>query len=247
LDGESVDQSQTLGATNIIVRRHGTGPTTEQQRMPRIIAKAGDPRVRARQNTLRGARRQIVIDAARRVFERVGLEGASIRLIAAEAGCTTGAIYPWFAGKEEVYAAILAESLDSLAAFIANRITRESNGSARARAAIEAFYRYYQKNPNELSLGLYLFRAQGVQPVGLKPALNRDLNARLAFAFDHIAGAISEAGFDEPDGRAADGVAHATGLLILTAAGRMKVFRSRPDELMIRYLGTAFPETGDSI
>ena len=211
--------------------------------MPRMARKPDDPRIRARQDTLRDARRQVVIEAARRVFERVGLEGASIRLIAAEAGCTTGAIYPWFAGKEEVYAAILAESLDSLAAFVAKRLTRESDTCARARAGIEAFYRYYQKTPDELSLGLYLFRARGVQPVGLKPELNRDLNARLALAFDHIAGAIAEAGFDNPDGRAADGVAHATGLLILTGAGRMKVFRSRPDELMIRYLGTAFPQT----
>jgi TetR/AcrR family transcriptional regulator len=210
--------------------------------MPRIIRKPKDPRVRARQDTLREARRQVVIDAARRVFESVGLEGASIRMIAAEAGCTTGAIYPWFAGKEEVYAAILAESLDRLAAFIARRIARESDMSSRARVGIEAFYRYYQKNPAELSLGLYLFRAQGVQPVGLKPELNRDLNARLASAVEHIATAISEAGFDDPAGRAADGVCHASGLLILTNAGRMKVLRSRPDELMIRYLVTVLPE-----
>ena len=82
--------------------------------MPRMVQEQDDPRVRARQDVLRDARRQVIIDAARRVFERAGLEGASIRMIAAEAGCTTGAIYPWFAGKEEVYAAILAGSLDRL-------------------------------------------------------------------------------------------------------------------------------------
>lgn len=209
--------------------------------MPRIVRERSDPRVRARQNTLRDARRQVIVDAARRVFEGVGLEGASIRLIAAEAGCTTGAIYPWFAGKEEIYAAILAESLDRLAAYVAERIARESLVALKARAGIEAFYRYYQKTPDELSLGLYLFRGQGVQPVGLKPELNRDLNARLAFAFDIIADAIAEAGLDDPAGRAADGIAHASGLLILTNAGRMKVFRSRPDELMVRYLEIAVP------
>jgi AcrR family transcriptional regulator len=218
----------------------------EQQRMPRIVRESGDPRISARRDILRDARRQVIIDAARRVFERVGLEGASIRLIAAEAGCTTGAIYPWFAGKEEVYAAILAESLDRLAAFIAKRVARESDLLARARAGSEAFYRYYQKNPDDLSLGLYLFRAQGVQPAGLKPELNRDLNARLVLAFDYIVAAISEAGFDEPDGRAADGIAHATGLLILAGAGRMRVFRSRPDGLMMQYLRIALPEAGET-
>ena len=211
----------------------------------RIARRSSDPRVRARDETLRDARRQLVIEAARRVFERVGLEGASIRMIAAEAGCTTGAIYPWFAGKEEIYAAILAESLDRLAAFIARQIAREKDALMKARAAIEAFYRYYQKSPDELSLGLYLFRGRGVQPVGLKPELNRDLNARLASAFDHIVDAISKAGFDDPSGRAADSVAHASGLLILTNAGRMKVFRSRRYQLMIRYLQTALPEASN--
>jgi TetR/AcrR family transcriptional regulator len=241
LDGKSAYQSQALGAANIIMRVAASARTAEQQRMPRIIRKPDDPRVRARHDTLRDARRQLIVDAARRVFEQVGLEGASIRTIAAEAGCTTGAVYPWFAGKEEIYAAILAESLNRLAAFIARRIARESDASTKARAGVEAFYRYYQKSPDELSLGLYLFRAQGVQPVGLKPELDRDLNARLASAFDRIANAIAEAGFDDPVGRAADGIAHATGLLILANAGRMKVFRSHPDELMIRYLETTLP------
>jgi TetR/AcrR family transcriptional regulator len=206
--------------------------------MPRNTQKLDDPRVRARNDVLRDARRQVIIDAARRVFERVGLDGASIRLIAAEAGCTTGAIYPWFAGKEEVYAAILAESLDHLTTYIANRIARVSDVTMRARAGIEAFYRYYQKNPAEVSLGLYLFRGQGIQPAGLNSELNRALNAQLGAAFELIATAISEAGFDDPTGRAADGICHATGLLIMTNAGRMKVFRSRPDQLMIRYLET---------
>ena len=209
--------------------------------MPRNTQKLNDPRVRARRDTLIDARRQVIIDAARRVFERVGLDGASIRLVAAEAGCTTGAIYPWFAGKEEVYAAILAASLDHLTTYIAKRIARDSDVIARARAGVEAFYRYYQKNPAEVSLGLYLFRGRGIQPTGLKPELNRDLNARLRAAFDLIAAAIAEAGFDDPTGRAADGICHATGLLIMTNAGRMSIFRSRPDQLMVRYLEGFLP------
>jgi TetR/AcrR family transcriptional regulator len=56
-----------------------------------MVHEPDDPRVRARQDALRDARRQVIIDAARRVFERAGLEGASIRMIAAEAGCTTAA------------------------------------------------------------------------------------------------------------------------------------------------------------
>jgi hypothetical protein len=53
----------------------------------------------------------------------------------------------------------------------------------------------------------------------------RALNA-LALAFDHIAVAISEADLDDPDGSAANGVAQAAGLLILTGASKR---RSRHD------------------
>ncbi len=210
--------------------------------MPRNAQKLSDPRVRARSDALTDARRRVIVEAARRVFERVGLDGTSIRLIAAEAGCTTGAIYPWFAGKEEVYAAILAESLDHLTNYIAKRIARATDVTTGARAGIDAFYRYYQRNPAEVSLGLYLFRGQGIQPTGLKPELNRDLNAQLGAAFNLIAAAISEAGFDDPTGRATDGICHATGLLMMTNAGRMKVFGSQPDQLMVRYLETFLPK-----
>src|SRR5207244_347788 len=61
------------------------------------------------QSALDSFRRRLIVDAARLVFERVGLEGASIRTIAQAAGCTTGAIYPHFQGKEEIYAAVLSE------------------------------------------------------------------------------------------------------------------------------------------
>jgi AcrR family transcriptional regulator len=53
----------------------------------------------AYQGALDAHRRQLIVDAARRVFEQSGLEGASIRAIAEAAGCTTGAIYPHFQAK----------------------------------------------------------------------------------------------------------------------------------------------------
>src|SRR3712207_218179 len=126
--------------------------------MARAKSNPADPRVRQRHDTLRDAKRQLVVEAARRVFQSHGLEGASIRLIAAEAGCTTGAIYPYFKGKEEIYAALLSESLDGLRAFIAGRIEAAVDSLERARGGLEAFYSYYRANPAELSLGLYLFR-----------------------------------------------------------------------------------------
>ncbi len=52
-------------------------------------------------------RRRKILEATERIFKRKGIEDASIRKIALEAGVITGAIYPYFDGKEEIYAELL--------------------------------------------------------------------------------------------------------------------------------------------
>lgn len=196
----------------------------------------------ARADTLRAVKRQMVVDAAERVFERMGLDGASIRLIAAEAGCTTGAVYPYFRGKEEIYGAILSQSLETLGALVARSIEDEQLPLPRARKGIEAFYRYYEANPSKLSLGLYLFRGSGVRPTGLTPALNRDLNGQLRSIVGMIEAAIAAAGFRDAAALATDGLAHAVGLLIVHQAGRLRLLDHKPDRLMSDHLLRLLPE-----
>lgn len=208
----------------------------------RARGKSDDPRVRDRLDAIRDTKRQLVIDAARRVFETHGLDGASIRLIAVEAGCTTGAVYPYFSGKEEIYAAILGESLATLKQFIEQSVNKHRLPVDRARAAVEAFYAYYKERPTELSLGLYLFRAPGVRPIGLKPDLDRDLNAQLRAAVDVITATVANAGFDRATALAADGVSHAIGLLIMEGTGRLKLFHERAEGLMAGYLERLLPD-----
>jgi len=208
----------------------------------RARRKSDDPKVRDRLEAIRDTKRQLVIDAARRVFETHGLEGASIRLIAIEAGCTTGAVYPYFSGKEEIYAAILGESLATLKQFIEQHVEEQREPVDRARAAVEAFYAYYEERPTELSLGLYLFRGPGVRPTGLKPDLDRTLNAQLRASIDVITATIANAGFDRATALAADGVSHAIGLLIMEGTGRLKLFRERGEKLMAEYLRRLLPD-----
>ncbi|MBV8234815.1 MAG: TetR/AcrR family transcriptional regulator [Acidimicrobiia bacterium] len=51
--------------------------------------------------------RERLLDAAARVFELKGYDGATVSLIAQEAGVTTGAIYAHYASKAELLAAAL--------------------------------------------------------------------------------------------------------------------------------------------
>jgi AcrR family transcriptional regulator len=57
-------------------------------------------------------RRSELADAAARVIARSGIDGASLREVAAEAGWTTGALVHYFANKRELLAFTLQASLD---------------------------------------------------------------------------------------------------------------------------------------
>ncbi|PND32133.1 TetR/AcrR family transcriptional regulator [Achromobacter pulmonis] len=141
-----------------------------------------------RSESLNALRRQLILDAAQRVFERDGLEKTTIRAIANEAGCTTGAIYPWFAGKETIYGALLEASLQRLHAHLSEAA---ATGEARtaARRAIHAFYGYYAERRTDFSLGMYLF--QGLGPRGLGREMDERLNARLRQCVDLLGLALA--------------------------------------------------------
>lgn len=130
-----------------------------------------------RADRITALRRRIILDAAERVFGRDGLEATTIRAIAKEAGCTTGAIYPWFDGKEAIYGELLAESLDRLHGYLSDAL-QASPGPQAARGVVRAFFGYYADRPTDFSLGLYLYR--GLAPHGLGREMDGRLNARLS-------------------------------------------------------------------
>src|SRR5689334_13661141 len=121
-------------------------------------------------------RQGLILDAAREVFAQRGLEGATLRDIAARAGATTGAIYSQFAGKEALYAELLGQSLASLHEAVA-KAARSPRGRPRHAAAAKAFLRYYAAHPFEVNLGLYAFH--GLKRQGLGAELDQRLNAAL--------------------------------------------------------------------
>ncbi len=71
------------------------------------------------QPTARGDRTQRridVIDAAAEILEESGWAGLNMREIASRAGVSAGALYQWFAGKDEIYAELYRTRLDDGAA-----------------------------------------------------------------------------------------------------------------------------------
>jgi AcrR family transcriptional regulator len=114
-----------------------------------------------RTDTMAQLRRALILDAARAAFFELGLEGASMREIAKRAGYTPGAIYSYFSSREEIYAALLGESLLRLNAHVAGA-PDDGTPAERVRSKASAFFDFYRDNPRDLDLGFYLF--QGVRP-----------------------------------------------------------------------------------
>jgi AcrR family transcriptional regulator len=58
-----------------------------------------EQRKQGRSQAVRDLKRSLILEAARKVFENEGLDGASLRAIAAEAGYTPAALYFHFDSK----------------------------------------------------------------------------------------------------------------------------------------------------
>ena len=169
-----------------------------------------------------------------RCSKHEGLDGASLRAIAAAAGYTPAALYFHFDSKEAIYAEVLRGSLVDLEdRRSAARSPARRTPAARLRAAAMAFFRHYDDNPRDLDLGFYLFRG-GMKPHGLGKRARRGRSTpRWKLALHPIAEAAMRArrrGATQARLLVADVFAHAAGLLLLDP------YRPHPD---VRRLGAA--------
>ncbi|MGH6640562.1 MAG: TetR/AcrR family transcriptional regulator [Polaromonas sp.] len=170
------------------------------------------------------SRRALMLDAARSVFERLGIEGASIREIARQAGYTPGAIYSYFENKEAIYGALLAESLERLNTVVNAAGSAASSPADLLEAKASAWFGFYAANPRDLDLGFYL--VQGMQPRGLTAELNYQLNDRLHDALRPCEAALQAMGLNAEDALRENTslFAHGVGLLLLQHTGRIRMF-----------------------
>ncbi len=81
--------------------------------------------------------RERIIDAARRAVAARGISGASMRVIAAEAGVTTGFVTHYFAGKQEVMEAMLDATNAAAARRVAGVIATDRPALERLHRAAE--------------------------------------------------------------------------------------------------------------
>ncbi|MES2413652.1 MAG: helix-turn-helix domain-containing protein [Pseudomonadota bacterium] len=182
------------------------------------------------------SRRALMLDAARAVFDKLGIEGASIREIARQAGYTPGAIYSYFANKEAIYGALLAESLERLNAAVDAAGDAGLPPAEMLDAKAGAWFGFFAANPRDLDLGFYL--VQGLQPRGLTAELNYKLNDRLHDALRPCETALQAMGLGAEDALRENTAlfAHGVGLLLMQHTGRIRMFNQDASLLFEDYI-----------
>ena len=114
-----------------------------------------------RQQAMEGARRTLVLEAAKRVVAQVGIEKASVREVAKDAGYTPGALYSYFGSKAELLSALLADVFVRVQqAAQAVRVPKGRSTDAFA-ARVSAWFAFFLANPRDLELVLHLLGKRG--------------------------------------------------------------------------------------
>ena len=98
--------------------------------------------------TRKQATRARVLAAARDLFEEIGYEAATIRLIATRAGVATGSVFTTFDSKKAILQAVMAERLDVLYGEL-SRITPHLRGPCcdRVRSIMAVHYNFEMERP----------------------------------------------------------------------------------------------------
>lgn len=189
-----------------------------------------------RREAVRAFKRDAILQAARKIFARDGLEGATLRAIAAEAGIAVGTVYLHYPAKEALYADLLAGSLADLQKHLRDAVARAAPDEQLMAGAL-AFYGFYRARPDDLYLGLYL--GEGLRPAGLTPELDRLLNGRLIQCYTVLGDAMRWLAKLEAEEVRAETVSLAAatgGALMLETTGRLKVLGDTGEAVVRRHV-----------
>ena len=91
--------------------------------------------------------RAVILDAARSIFARRGLDGASVREVARTAGVNNAMIYYHFKDKGELYRAVLADSFSAFDAVWENELFgAPASARAKIQKYVEEFIKFQHAN-----------------------------------------------------------------------------------------------------
>lgn len=117
----------------------------------------------SRKESVRQARkemyRQLIFEAAERVFAEQGFDGAKMQDVAAEAGLSLGTLYAIFAGKAELFQAIHEARGRELIEHARSEASKQETAIEFLLRGVRAYVEFLLDHPNFLRIHLYEGRA----------------------------------------------------------------------------------------
>lgn len=192
-----------------------------------------------RKKEIQAYKRQKILDAAATLFRKKGIEGTTMRAIAAAAGYSTGAPYAYYQSKEDIYADLLGTSLANLTKSVKSADQGSLKTAQKIQMIFASFFTYYHVHAEELQLGLYLFSSGEVKKRGFSSETNDLLNGKLLGLLGYMANSLHE--IEGIDAKAAqqetlDAITFFIGTLMLGATGRLGTFGANQQEMIDRYI-----------
>lgn len=114
-------------------------------------------RTRANDADDKAARRSDIIEAARTLYLQDTRSLPSVARIAEQAGLAKGTLYSYFTSKEEIFAALLADSLDALFERLAHTL---STGAPSIERLIDAYVAYLDAHPEVPRLDAMVYQLE---------------------------------------------------------------------------------------
>jgi TetR/AcrR family transcriptional regulator len=109
----------------------------------------------SRREVERETRRNFILDAARRIFAKKGVEETSMDDIAGEAEYTRRTLYAYFRSRDEICVSIFLEDMEARRDLQQAAVAKAGNGLERIRVWGQTFYEYARQNPHAMRLQLY--------------------------------------------------------------------------------------------
>lgn len=189
-----------------------------------------------RQQAMVETRRAMVLDAAKAVFAKVGLERASMREIAKQAGYTPGALYAYFSGKQELLAALLDDMLRRLQDVVQSAKPSKGRVDSGILAKGQAWLAFFISQPREMELALSLLAGSGAQRVS--PEISRALHIQLRKTLDPVGVALLALGAtaSQAELEVEALLAQGLGLLLSQDSSRLQTAAQSPEALFSGYL-----------
>lgn len=182
------------------------------------------------------ARKALVLDAAKVVFSKMGLERASMREIAKQAGYTVGALYSYFSSRQELLAALLAEMLNRLEAVVLAVRVHKGQAELLLLARGQAWLTFFITQPHDTELLLYVLTGAGVQRE--QSELGRQVHLQLRKTLEPMSATLLALGASpgQLDSELEAILAQGLGLLVAQDTNRLQAPEQSPEALFARYL-----------